>query len=212
MNVQVRDLGLCAYDEVWNLQKEIQAQLIAGEGEDTLLLVEHEPVYTLGKNADKNHLLQHYPDNVQIFQIERGGDITFHGPGQLVGYPILDLHNYKKSVSWYMRSLEQVIINTLQKYGIKGKQKEDLTGVWIKDKKIAAFGVRISRWVTMHGFALNVNTDMQYYEGIIPCGILEYGVTSMEKLLNHEVNMKDVKNTLISSFKNVFMNNIHPMN
>jgi lipoate-protein ligase B len=212
MNVQVRDLGLCAYDEVWNLQKEIQAQRIAGESEDTLLLVEHEPVYTLGKNADKNHLLQHYPDNVQIFQIERGGDITFHGPGQLVGYPILDLHNYKKSVSWYMRSLEQVIINTLQKYGIKGEQKEDLTGVWIKDKKIAAFGVRISRWVTMHGFALNVNTDMQYYEGIIPCGILEYGVTSMEKLLNHEVNMKDVKNTLISSFKNVFMNNIHPMN
>ena len=212
MNVQVRDLGLCAYDEVWNLQKEIQALRIAGESEDTLLLVEHEPVYTLGKNADKNHLLQHYPDNVQIFQIERGGDITFHGPGQLVGYPILDLHNYKKSVSWYMRSLEQVIINTLQKYGIKGEQKEDLTGVWIKDKKIAAFGVRISRWVTMHGFALNVNTDMQYYEGIIPCGILEYGVTSMEKLLNHEVNMKDVKNTLISSFKNVFMNNIHPMN
>lgn len=212
MNVQVRDLGLCAYDEVWNLQKEIQAQRIAGESEDTLLLVEHEPVYTLGKNADKNHLLQHYPDNVQIFQIERGGDITFHGPGQLVGYPILDLHNYKKSVSWYMRSLEQVIINTLQKYGIKGEQKEDLTGVWIKDKKIAAFGVRISRWVTMHGFALNVNTDMQYYEGIIPCGILEYGVTSMEKLLNHEVNMKDVKNTLISSFKNVFKNNIHPIN
>ena len=212
MNVQVRDLGLCAYDEVWNLQKEIQAQRIAGESEDTLLLVEHEPVYTLGKNADKNHLLQHYPDNVQIFQIERGGDITFHGPGQLVGYPILDLHNYKKSVSWYMRSLEQVIINTLQKYGIKGEQKEDLTGVWIKDKKIAAFGVRISRWVTMHGFALNVNTDMQYYEGIIPCGILEYGVTSMKKLLNHEVNMKDVKNTLISSFTNVFMNNIHPMN
>ena len=209
MNVQVRDLGLCAYDEVWILQKEIQAQRIAGEIEDTLLLVEHEPVYTLGKNADNNHLLQHYPDNVQIFQIERGGDITFHGPGQLVGYPILDLHNYKKSVSWYMRSLEQVIINTLQKYGIKGEQKEDLTGVWIKDKKIAAFGVRISRWVTMHGFALNVNTDMQYYEGIIPCGILEYGVTSMEKLLNHEVNMKDVKNTLISSFKNVFMNNIH---
>ena len=212
MKVQVRDLGLCAYDEVWNLQKKIQAQRIAGSSEDTLLLVEHEPVYTLGKNADKNHLLQHYPDNVQIFQIERGGDITFHGPGQLVGYPILDLHNYKKSVSWYMRSLEQVIINTLQKYGIKGEQKEDLTGVWIKDKKIAAFGVRISRWVTMHGFALNVNTDMQYYEGIIPCGILEYGVTSMEKLLNHEVNMKDVKNTLISSFKNIFMNNIHPMN
>ena len=212
MNVHVRDLGLCAYDEVWNLQKEIQAQRIAGSSEDTLLLVEHEPVYTLGKNADKNHLLQHYPDNVQIFQIERGGDVTFHGPGQLVGYPILDLHNYKKSVNWYMRSLEQVIINTLLKYGIKGERKEDLTGVWVKDKKIAAFGVRISRWVTMHGFALNVNTNMQYYEGIIPCGILEFGVTSMEKLLSHEVNMKDVKNTLISSFKNVFMNNIHPMN
>ena len=185
MNIKVQDLGMCSYQDAWDLQKNIQARRIAGNDRDTLLLVEHEPVYTFGKNANQNHLLQHYPENVQIFNIERGGDITYHGPGQLVGYPILDLHNYKKSISWYMRSLEQVIIDTLDIWGLKALRKEGLTGVWVGDEKIAALGVRISRWVTMHGFALNVNTDLQYYDGIIPCGILEYGVTSMENLLKN---------------------------
>ena len=212
MNLQVQDLGLCSYKEVWDLQKNIHADRIAGKDQDTLLLVEHTPVYTFGKNADENHLLQHYPENVPIFHIERGGDITFHGPGQLVGYPILDLNNYKKSISWYMRSLEQVIIDTLNLYGLEASRKDGLTGVWIGDEKIAALGVRISRWVTMHGFALNVNTDLKYYDGIIPCGILEYGVTSMEKLLDHKISMDDIKNNLISCFRNIFINELIPMN
>ena len=207
MNLQVQDLGLCSYKEVWDLQKNIHAERIAGKDQDTLLLVEHTPVYTFGKNAEKNHLLQHYPKNVQIYHIERGGDITFDGPGQLVGYPILDLNNYKKSISWYMRSLEQVIIDTLNLYGLEAIRKDGLTGVWIGDEKIAALGVRISRWVTMHGFALNVNTNLDYYDGIIPCGILEYGVTSMEKLFNYKINMDDMKKNLISCFRNIFLMN-----
>ncbi|HIB29033.1 MAG TPA: lipoyl(octanoyl) transferase LipB, partial [Candidatus Marinimicrobia bacterium] len=124
-----------------------------------------------------------------------------------VGYPILDLNNYKKSISWYMRSLEQVIIDTLNLYGLEAIRKDGLTGVWIGDEKIAALGVRISRWVTMHGFALNVNTNLDYYDGIIPCGLLEYGVTSMEKLFNYKINMDDMKKNLISCFRNIFLMN-----
>ena len=207
-----RDLGLSPYQQTWDLQKTLQSRRIKNEIEDTVLLVEHEPVYTFGKNADENHLLQNYPDNVNIFHIERGGDITFHGPGQLVGYPIIDLHNYKMSISWFMRSLEDVIINTLMHYGIAANRKEGLTGVWVKDEKIAALGVRISRWVTMHGFALNVNTQLHYYDSIIPCGIFEYGVTSMEKVLRKEIDMDEVKHVLIQQFENVFNSHLTSVN
>ena len=207
-----RDLGLSPYQQTWDLQKTLQSRRIKNEIEDTVLLVEHEPVYTFGKNADDNHLLQNYPDDVQVFHIERGGDVTFHGPGQLVGYPIIDLHNYKKSISWYMRSLEDVIIDTLDHYGIAASRKDGLTGVWVNDEKIAALGVRISRWVTMHGFALNVNTDLHYYTGIIPCGIFEYGVTSMQKILGKEMEMDEVKYILIEQFQNVFNQQQSPMN
>ncbi len=207
-----RDLGLSPYQQTWDLQKKLQSRRIKNEIEDTVLLVEHEPVYTFGKNADDNHLLQNYPDDVQVFHIERGGDVTFHGPGQLVGYPIIDLHNYKKSISWYMRSLEDVIIDTLDHYGIAASRKEGLTGVWVNDEKIAALGVRISRWVTMHGFALNVNTDLHYYTGIIPCGIFEYGVTSMQKILGKEMEMDEVKYILIEQFQNVFNQQQSPVN
>lgn len=199
-----QDLGSSPYQKTWDLQKTLLSQRINNEIEDTVLLVEHEPVYTFGKNADENHLLQNYPEDVKVFHIERGGDITFHGPGQLVGYPIIDLHNYKKSISWYMRSLENVIIKTLDQYDIEAERKEGLTGVWINDEKIAALGVRISRWVTMHGFALNVNTDLHYYDGIIPCGIFEYGLTSMQKILGEELEMDEVKQILIQQFENVF--------
>jgi len=207
-----RDLGLSPYQQTWDLQKTLQSRRIKNEIEDTVLLVEHEPVYTFGKNADDNHLLQNYPDDVQVFHIERGGDVTFHGPGQLVGYPIIDLHNYKKSISWYMRSLEDVIIDTLDHYGIAASRKDGLTGVWVNDEKIAALGVRISRWVTMHGFALNVNTDLHYYTGIIPCGIFEYGVTSMQKILGKEMEMDEVKYILIEQFQNVFNQQQSPVN
>ena len=202
--LQFQDLGSAPYQQTWDMQKKIQFQPINNEIDDTVLLVEHEPVYTFGKNANENHLLQNYPEDVKVFHIERGGDITFHGPGQLVGYPIIDLHNYKMSISWYMRSLEAVIINTLNHYGIAAEHKKGLTGVWVKEEKIAALGVRISRWVTMHGFALNVNTELHYYDGIIPCGIFEYGVTSMKNLLGTAIKMDEVKKLLIKEFNMVF--------
>jgi len=201
----VLDLGHRPYQEVWDLQKEMQAKRINTQIEDTLILVEHEPVYTLGKNADENHLLQNRDESVDVFQIERGGDITFHGPGQLVGYPILDLSNYKKSVSWYMRTLEQVTIDVLDEIGIEAKRSEGLTGVWVGDEKIAAQGVRISRWVTMHGFALNVNTDLSFYDGIIPCGIFDHGVTSIEQLLGEKQDMEIVKQVVIKKFNQNFI-------
>lgn len=192
------------YQSAWNFQKDLHKKVHLGLEKDTLLLVEHEPVYTLGKNADDNHLLQHYPKDASVYHIERGGDITYHGPGQLVAYPILDLHRYRKSVSWYMRTLEEVIIQSLSCFDIKAEAKNGLTGVWVEDEKIAALGVRISRWVTMHGFALNVNTDLSYYKGIIPCGIFEYGVTSMKNILGYDMEMEKVKDIISASFFEFF--------
>ena len=201
----IQDLGQRPYQEVWAYQKEIQVKRIAGEIEDTFLMVEHEPVYTLGKNANENHLLQSRDQSVDVFNIERGGDITFHGPGQLVGYPILDLSNYKKSISWYMRTLEQIIIDTVSEFGIEAKRIEGLTGVWVGDEKIAALGVRIRRWVTMHGFSINVNTDLTFYDGIIPCGIFDHGITSMEQLLCRPQNIEKVKKVVRSKFGYYFV-------
>ena len=203
--ILVQNIGRKSYKSVWDLQKEMQQQRINGNIEDTLILVEHDPVYTLGKNANEDHLLQSRDESVDVFNIERGGDITFHGPGQLVVYPILDLSNYKKSVSWYMRTLEQVLIDTLIEFKITAQRNDGLTGVWVGDEKIAALGVRISRWVTMHGFALNVNPDLSFYDGIIPCGIFDYGVTSMEQLLGETQNNDNVKNMVIEKFNKYFI-------
>ena len=203
--ILVQNIGRKSYKAVWDLQKEMQQQRIRGEIEDTLILVEHDPVYTLGKNANEDHLLQSRDESVDVFNIERGGDITFHGPGQLVFYPILDLSNYKKSVSWYMRTLEQVLIDTLIEFKIIAQRNDGLTGVWVGDEKIAALGVRISRWVTMHGFALNVNPDLSFYDGIIPCGIFDHGVTSMEQLLGKTQNNDNVKNVVIKKFNKYFI-------
>jgi len=202
--IDILDLGVSPFKEVWDLQKELVKKRQNGQINDTLILAEHEPVYTLGKNADENHILQNPPREVKTYHIERGGDVTFHGPGQLVGYPILDLHNYKKSISGYMRSLEQLIIDTLAEYEITAERKDGLTGVWVGDEKIAALGVRVTRWITMHGFALNVTPDLTYYSGIIPCGIFEYGVTSMARLLTDEVTVDSVKQVLIEKFMNQF--------
>jgi len=203
--ILVQNIGRKSYKAVWDLQKEMQQQRINGNIEDTLILVEHDPVYTLGKNANEDHLLQSRDESIDVFNIERGGDITFHGPGQLVVYPILDLSNYKKSVSWYMRTLEQVLIDTLIEFKIIAQRNDGLTGVWVGDEKIAALGVRISRWVTMHGFALNVNPDLSFYDGIIPCGIFDHGVTSMEQLLGETQNNDNVKNMVIEKFNKYFI-------
>jgi len=201
----ILDLGMSHYEDAWDLQKQLQSQRISGQIDDHLLLVEHFPVYTLGKNSPREHLLVQGLKNISIIQTDRGGNITFHGPGQLVGYPILDLNQYKKSVSWYMRELEQLIIDVLKEYDINAGRKKGLTGTWVKDKKIAALGVRISKWVTMHGFSININPDLKYYQGIIPCGISEYGVTSMANLLGNNVpNMTEIKKTLIKHFISKF--------
>ena len=202
--IDILDLGLSPFKEVWDLQKELVKKRQNGQIKDTLILAEHEPVYTLGKNANENHILQNSPRDVKTYQIERGGDVTYHGPGQLVGYPIIDLHNYNKSISCYMRSLEQLIIDTLAEFRVTAERKDGLTGVWVGDEKIAALGVRVTRWITMHGFALNVSPDLTYYSGIIPCGIFEYGVTSMAKQLTDEVAVDSVKQVLIEKFMNQF--------
>ena len=198
--IDIQDLGKLLYKKTWNYQKELLKKRSNNEINDTLILVEHEPVFTLGKNADENHILQNCPDNIKTYHIERGGDVTYHGPGQLVAYPILDLRNYKKSISWYMRSLEQVIIDTLFDYNITANRKKGLTGVWCNNEKIAALGVRVSRWITMHGFSLNIDPNLNHYKNIIPCGIFEHGVTSMSGVLNKTVDYEHVKKTIIKKF------------
>ena len=202
-SINILDLGRMSYNSAWDVQKNYHQKVFTGKEQDTLILVEHEPVYTLGKNANDNHLLQSASQEIEVYRIERGGDITFHGPGQIVVYPILDLNRYIKSVSWYMRTLEKIIIDTLSDFKIKAELKDGLTGVWVGDEKIGAQGVRISRWVTMHGLALNVNTDLKYFDGIIPCGIFDYGVTSMEKLTGSKQDINKVKNTIIKYFNNI---------
>ena len=199
------DLGISEFKDTWNLQKELQEKRILGEIEDQLILVEHPAVYTLGKNASKEHILKR-KEGISVIQTDRGGNITFHGPGQLVGYPILDLNFYKRSITWYMRELEQLMIDVLKEYGIEGSTKKGLTGTWVKDHKIAALGVRIRRWVTMHGFSLNISPDLRYYKDIIPCGIQEYGVTSMAMIMGEEVpSMDEVKIKMVDYFKNRFV-------
>ena len=202
-SMNILDLGRMSYNSAWDIQKEYHKKVVSGKEPDTLIIVEHEPVYTLGKSANDNHLLQSASEEIQVFRIERGGDITFHGPGQIVVYPILDLNRFVKSVSWYMRTLEKIIIDTLSDFEIKAELKDGLTGVWVGDEKIGAQGVRISRWVTMHGLALNVNTDLRYFDGIIPCGIFDYGVTSMEKLMGRKQDINKVKNAIIKYFNNI---------
>ena len=202
--IEILDLGMQGYKKSWNFQKSLLKKRSNNEINDTLIFVEHEPVYTLGKNADENHILQNYPEEIKTFHIERGGDVTYHGPGQLVGYPILDLRDYKKSISWYMRTLEQIIMDTLSEFNIQADRKNGLTGVWYKNEKIAALGVRVSKWITMHGFSLNINPDLNYYKSIIPCGIFEYGVTSMSKILNEDVDKESVKSALKIKFLDQF--------
>ncbi|MCF7825719.1 MAG: lipoyl(octanoyl) transferase LipB [Candidatus Marinimicrobia bacterium] len=194
--------GLVPYEEAWEYQRQVHARRLAGEIADTLILLEHPPVYTFGKNADKSNLIN--ARDAQVIQSDRGGDITWHGPGQLVGYPIINLEDHKKSVSWFMRNLEEVIIKTLQHFDITGERIPGMTGVWVGSQKVCAMGVRLSRWVTMHGFALNVRPDMSYFNGMIPCGITGKGVVSMQELLGSEITVETVAQPLILAFQTVF--------
>lgn len=218
-----RDLGKMDYQSAWdlqesllqeNLRKKSLAQDASGETIHHLLLVEHPPVYTLGKSGHMEHVLisdsERLERGIGFYKTNRGGDITFHGPQQLVGYPILDLEKFYTDIGRYLRNLEEVIIQTMAVYGLKGERSPGETGVWMdpsvpgKERKICAMGVRCSRWVTMHGFALNVNTDLRYFDHIVPCGIQQKSVTSLEKELGHPISFEQVKTELRRSFEEVF--------
>ena len=182
-------LGTQKYEPIFNLQKKIHEFRINDQIRDVVLMLEHNHVYTLGKNANSDHILT---NGNNIYQTDRGGDVTYHGPGQLVCYPILNLVNYNKSISWYVDILQESILSILLTYKIAAKKKNSPhTGVWVDDDKIAAIGIRLSRWTSMHGFSLNVNTDLSYYDKIIPCGIFDYGITSIFEITNQEVNIFD---------------------
>src|SRR5687767_152845 len=224
--IHFRDLGVMEYKEAWDLQENLlQANLAAkknmqaaqSETGDTihyLLFVEHPPVYTLGKTGKLDHVLidehQRAEKGIQFFHTNRGGDITFHGPEQVVGYPIIDLEKFYTDIGRYLRELEEVIILTLAEYGISAGRSKGETGVWLdagvagKERKICAMGVRCSRWITMHGFALNVNTDLDYFNYIIPCGIQNKRVTSVREELGKEVDTTEVKEKLKRNFAEVF--------
>ena len=202
------DIGRSRYADAWDLQRKLFDARLEGRTGDLLLYTEHHHVYTIGKGGDENHLLATESEleegGVDVFQIDRGGDITYHGPGQVVGYPIIDLQDYKTDLHWYLRSLEEVIILAIRDFGLEGNREEGMTGVWVGGEKIAAIGVKVSRWITMHGFALNVNTDLSKFGRIIPCGIFHKGVTSMERLLGKSVQLNLVHESLDRAFGKVF--------
>jgi lipoyl(octanoyl) transferase len=230
MTVSFSDLGTIEYKPAWDLQEKllkdnlsIKASARAADrnavaaGIDTshhLLFCEHPPVYTLGKSGEIGNILinetERISKGIEFFHTNRGGDITFHGPGQIVGYPILDLEKYYTDIGKYLRNLEELLILVLADYGIKGERSKGETGVWIdpdikgRERKICAIGVRCSRWITMHGFAFNVNTDLSYFDYIIPCGIEHKQVTSLQKELGKEMNMEEVKLCVRKNFEKVF--------
>jgi lipoate-protein ligase B len=199
MKGTVLDLGRRGYDDVWALQKHLVEQRISESTGDTLVLVEHDHVITLGrKTSPTNFKAQSIP----VFQVERGGDATYHGPGQLVGYPIVKLADH--DVHRFLRSLEDMLIGATRDHGIDSGRKEGHTGVWVKDRKVASIGVAVNNWVTYHGFALNVNTDLTYFHLIRPCGLDPTAITSMQKELGREVDMDSVKTDVVRHFSSVF--------
>lgn len=220
-NFNYEDLGLKDYKASWDYQEEIHEQIVADKLAtkksseiNRFLLVEHPHVYTLGKSGDEHNLLINGDFLKKIdavyYKINRGGDITYHGPGQLVGYPIIDLEHYKIGVKEYIFKMEQAIIQTIAEYGLEGALKDGATGVWLdstipaKARKICAIGVRVSRYVSMHGFALNVNTDMRYFNYINPCGFITYGVTSIERELGRKIDMQEVKEIVKEKFNAIY--------
>jgi lipoyl(octanoyl) transferase len=208
MLCHVEQLGLVDYAAALDWQKEKVAQRKAGTIPDTLLLLEHPHVYTLGRNARPENMLVSAEflasRGAQVFHTDRGGDVTYHGPGQLVGYPILDLTRHRRDISWYMRSLEEVFIRTAGDFGIEAGRLPGAAGVWVGNDKLVAMGVHLSRWVTSHGFAFNVNTDLRYFEWIVPCGLHGKGVTSLAKLVGHPAPMDQVLELVIKHFGEVF--------
>jgi lipoyl(octanoyl) transferase len=226
MNKKVwfEDLGLIDYKKCWDYQEDIFAKTLAIKTknrkentdvptQNTLIFCEHPHVYTLGKSGDEKNLLVNEAylksRGASFYKINRGGDITYHGPGQIVGYPILDLENFFTDIHKYLRLLEEAVILTLKEYGLNGERSDGETGVWFnvgtpKARKICALGVKTSRWVSMHGLAFNVNSDLSYFGNIIPCGIVDKQVTSLQKELNKKMDIKEVKNKLKNHIAELF--------
>ena len=207
---EVRRLGLVPYAEALALQKQLVEERRHGRIGDVLLLVEHPHVLTLGVRGDggRSHILA-APDilqsrGVEVYETGRGGDITYHGPGQIVGYPIIDLKPDRCDVHRYVRDIEDVLIRVAADYGVTAERVAGLTGVWVGGEKVAAIGVRIARWITSHGFALNVTTDLDYFNLIVPCGIADRGVTSLSKLLGKSLDRREVEDRLVQRFTDVF--------
>ena len=222
--ILVRDIGKQSFSEAWEYQEKIFKKIInqkvqnrskdkKTETKNFLILTEHNHVYTIGKSGDVSNLLIDKNEltkrEIEYYEINRGGDITYHGPGQIMVYPILDLDNFFTDINLYLRKLEDVVIDTLKSYDLKGFTIKGETGVWVKDenglsKKICAFGIRASRWVTMHGLCLNVNPDLSYFDFIIPCGIKDKGVTSLSHLKKEVIDINQVKSKLVENFELVF--------
>ncbi len=210
---QTLHLGLTDYQHAWDLQKAIAHQTADGSQPNTLLLLEHPHVYTLGRRGKQADLLLDESElaarGIQVHWIDRGGEATYHGPGQLVGYPILNLRNLRIGPLKYVRTLEQALLRTLADFGIDARLADKLTGVWVNDVKIAAIGVKIGRGVTTHGFALNVDPDISYFDGIVPCGLPNVGVTSMAHLLGRHVDLDEVDPILVRHFGKMFQMEMH---
>ena len=223
-NILIKDLKVKDYKDTWDYQTKLLQDIVDVKianrrknlnqtTDNHLLFVEHPHVYTLGKSGDLSNLLlnekQLEEKGATFYKINRGGDITYHGPGQIVGYPILDLENFFTDIHKYLRLLEESIILTIAEYGLKGERSDGETGVWLDvgtpfARKICAMGIRSSRWVTMHGFALNVNTNLGYFDNIIPCGIRGKAVASMEAELGKKLDLEEVKSKILKHFKNLF--------
>jgi len=207
---EIRRLGVVPYADALEIQRALVEDRRANRVGDLLLFVEHPHVLTLGVRGDggRSHILAPpemlHARGIEIYETGRGGDITYHGPGQVVGYPIVDLKPDRCDVHRYVRDLEDVLIRTAADYGISARRIDGLTGVWVGDEKLAAIGVRISRWVTSHGFALNVATDLENFDLIVPCGIADRGVTSLSRLLSRSIDPPDVQNRIASHFEDVF--------
>lgn len=208
INVDLVDLGITDYKATYKFQKEAVRNRQLQEINDTLILTEHNSVFTIGRTGSRTNILVEphvlATHKIRVYEIDRGGDVTYHGPGQIVIYPILDLTQYKKDIHLYLRNLEWVIIDFLAKHNIKGKRRNNFTGIWVGQKKIASIGIGISKWVTYHGISINISTDLKYFTMINPCGLMGQGVTSLSKIVNMSPSPQKIKINLIGSFEKIF--------
>jgi lipoyl(octanoyl) transferase len=213
----ILDLGLIDYEDALKLQQELVSKRRLGAIDDSLLIVEHPPVYTIGRSGSRDNLLVKEgfltEKGIKVLDADRGGDITFHGPGQLVVYPVMDLKDRSRDLHIYLRDLEDAAIRFLKKYGIEGKRIKDATGVWVGDEKIASIGVAAKDWVTYHGLSININNDMKFFSMINPCGMKNIKVTSMKEVLGREVPMYEARKAFLEEFNIVFgMERAGPLN